>query len=320
MIIEEAGLTISVEEGRTLIARAYIPVSLFDDFKYTPPPQDKEEQPSSQDSEADPGTMFAISLETLLECLNIFGTGGSGISQSSLENRKKKKWKHDSDDSDDGGGRRQHKRNGIPKGNTTLDQFFFTGGGKKTGMRLSYAGAGHPLVLILAEDATGPKTTCEIQTYENDSLMDIPFDYARTVIKIILRSSWLREALEEIDSSCDKLTFIGIPPTENLPGSATSQKGTTKPTFRLRAEGTFGSSQMDYPNDKDVLETYECAESVRFSYRVSHVACALRALQSSSKTSLRIDDEGLLSLQFIMAVGCAEAFIEVKCQPLSDTL
>jgi len=71
-------------------------------------------------------------------------------------------------------------------------------------------------------------------------------------------------------------------------------------------------SQMDYPNDKDVLESYECTEAVRFSYRVSHIACALRALQSSSRTSLRIDDEGLLSLQFMMAVGGPGTFIELK--------
>ncbi|KIJ43981.1 hypothetical protein M422DRAFT_779511 [Sphaerobolus stellatus SS14] len=182
-------------------------------------------------------------------------------------------------------------------------------------MRLSYAGTGHPLVLILAEEATGPKTTCEIQTSENESPVDVPFDDSRKVIKIILKSSWLRDALEEIDSTCDKITFIGIPPAETLPGSSAA-KGSIKPIFRLRAEGTFGSSQMDYPNDKDVLETYECAEAVKFTYRVSNIASALRALQSSIRTSLRIDDEGLLSLQFMMAVGGAGAFIELRCQPL----
>lgn len=36
------------------------------------------------------------------------------------------------------------------------------------------------------------------------------------------------------------------------------------------------------------------------SYRFGHIARTLRALQSSTKTSLRIDDEGLLSLQFLM--------------------
>ena len=37
---------------------------------------------------------------------------------------------------------------------------------------------------------------------------------------------------------------------------------------------------------------------VRYTYAV--IAKAMRALQSSLKTSMRIDDEGLLSLQFLM--------------------
>ena len=68
---------------------------------------------------------------------------------------------------------------------------------------------------------------------------------------------------------------------------------------------------MDYPNDRDVLETFECAERVQFAYRVRHITCALRALQSSLKTSLRIDDEGLLSLQFMMTGGPG-AFVEFR--------
>jgi cell cycle checkpoint protein len=36
------------------------------------------------------------------------------------------------------------------------------------------------------------------------------------------------------------------------------------------------------------------------SYHFKHIAKTMRALQTSTKTSLRIDDEGLLSLQFLM--------------------
>ena len=96
---------------------------------------------------------------------------------------------------------------------------------------------------------------------------------------------------------------------------------------------------MDYPNDRDVLETFECTRAVNFrfssyfpprsiypnnnrSYRFGHISRTLRALQSSTKTSLRIDDEGLLSLQFLMPSpkprggggdgGSSEAFIEFR--------
>ena len=72
---------------------------------------------------------------------------------------------------------------------------------------------------------------------------------------------------------------------------------------------------MDYPNDRDVLESFECAKTIKFTYRVAHISCALRALQASLKTSLRIDDEGLLSLQFLMAGGPG-AFLEFRVRLL----
>lgn len=42
------------------------------------------------------------------------------------------------------------------------------------------------------------------------------------------------------------------------------------------------------------------ARSFAGSYRYSHIIKTLRALSSSTKTSMRIDEDGLLSLQFLM--------------------
>jgi cell cycle checkpoint protein len=130
-------------------ARAYIPFSLFDEYKYKPDPHEAQ---SSQDAdpEGEVITTFTIPLDTLLECLNIFGTGSSSLSQASLESRKRKKWKKDSDESDEDKGRRgKGRKGGPPKGNATIDQYFWSNSEKKTGMRMSYSGSGHPLTLIL---------------------------------------------------------------------------------------------------------------------------------------------------------------------------
>lgn len=56
------------------------------------------------------------------------------------------------------------------------------------------------------------------------------------------------------------------------------------------------------------------------SYRFGHISRTLRALQSSTKTSLRIDKEGLLSFQLLMPSpkpkggggDTADAFIEFR--------
>ena len=57
---------------------------------------------------------------------------------------------------------------------------------------------------------------------------------------------------------------------------------------------------MDYPNDKEVLESFTCTHTVSVSYHTAHISRAARALASSTKTSLRIVEGGLLSLQLLM--------------------
>ncbi|KDR81883.1 hypothetical protein GALMADRAFT_240154 [Galerina marginata CBS 339.88] len=406
--VTETGLTITVEEARTLLGTAFIFSDVFDEYTFhaEPPPRSltqrsqprpkrrkkaKPKPPSGQDSETESSSeedtndaeyrddanedkdaerdeheypenaAFEIPLGTLIECLNIFGTagsasgnvssgsgggGGSGDGGGGGRGRGRGSgrgggggggWRaanNNGSDAEDGGG-------GGRDGSRGLDAYFGSGGTeKRTSMRLSYPGAGYPLTLIIAEDASGPTTTCEITTFDPEPHLELDFDNSKTVLKIILKSSWLRDALSELDPSCEKLTFIGNPPasaTQRQPDASMNastsarQKGkqtqgaVAKPMLRIQATGTFGSTEMDYPNDRDVLETFECTRNVTFSYRFGHIARALKALSSSTKTSLRIDDDGLLSLQFLMpspkprtAGGRTEAFIEFRCLALDD--
>jgi len=84
-----------------------------------------------------------IPLNTVIECLNIFGSAGSlGSSEPST---KGKKWKKGDDDSDrEGGGGEDMNARG-------LGNYLGIGGGseKRTGMRLTYSGPGAGLKLIM---------------------------------------------------------------------------------------------------------------------------------------------------------------------------
>jgi cell cycle checkpoint protein len=79
---------------------------------------------------------------------------------------------------------------------------------------------------------------------------------------------------------------------------------------------------MDYPNDREVLEFFECGQSMKFqcvrvvpfnesspqiplhfSYTFDVLHHAVRALAVSVKVSIRIDSEGVMSLQFLMPSG-----------------
>ncbi|KAK4698220.1 cell cycle checkpoint protein, partial [Phenoliferia sp. Uapishka_3] len=147
--------------------------------------------------------------------------------------------------------------------------------GKVTSLRMSYAGGGEPLVLLLEE--SGIVTRCEITTYEPDTLMDLSFDDDARVLKLIMKvstplfllrylahsaphhqSEWLRDAFNEIDPSSEKIT-ITFSPAEHAPTpynryANAKRKGEddeegSRPTFRLESHGTLGSSEFLTPSE-----------------------------------------------------------------------
>ncbi|KZT70189.1 Rad1-domain-containing protein [Daedalea quercina L-15889] len=316
------GLSVTVEEARTLLATAFIFKDIFDEYSYhpevVPASQGLSSQPSSQPQEEGEPTAFEVPLNTLIECLSVLGNIGGSTSSS-----KHRLWHTGNSDQEgeqeEGSSNRANSTRNRGPANGRIDQYF--AGDKGTGMRLSYVGAGYPLTLLMAEEASGPTATCEVTTFEAEPMLELDFLESPTVLKIILKSSWLRDALSELDPTCEKLTIIGNPPPP--PGRASRASG--PPRLRLQAVGTFGSTEMDYPSDKEVLETCECEQQVRFSYLFKHIVRASRALQNSTKTSLRINEEGMLSLQLISPTarprhdgGNTSGFIEFRCLPLDE--
>ncbi|KAJ4475748.1 Rad1/Rec1/Rad17 [Lentinula aciculospora] len=335
--VTEKGLVVVVEESRTLLGTAYIFSDVFDEFIYHPDTAGDQASQQQQQQQQPPGeeifSAFEIPLNTFLEILNGFGSAGGSASKKS---GRFKAWRKPGDESeghesDGNAGEGEGDQEGGNANKKARTGPFSSGSERKTGMRLTYIGSGYPLAMILAEDAFGPTMSCEIATFDAEPHLDLPFDSHQMVLKIIFKSSWLRDALSELDPSCDKLTFIGNPPDITDAGAQTARQRQrallrAKPNFRIEATGTFGNTEMDYPNDREVLESFECISPVSFSYRFSHIARTMRALQTSVKTSLRIDNEGLLSLQFLMpspmprmnSGGVTSNFIEFRCLALDE--
>ena len=135
---------------------AIISKEIFDTFEYNPDPDASTVahvgEDNSQPSQMMRNTAIEIPLSVFLECLNIFGTavgtGSNHINSTSVSQRQPAKTGEDSgsgsEESDgDEAGSSGRKRQGK------IDSFFARVDGKGTGMRLSYAGAGYPLVMLL---------------------------------------------------------------------------------------------------------------------------------------------------------------------------
>lgn len=178
--------------------------------------------------------------------------------------------------------------------------------------RISYVGEGAPLSIILTEVSI--RTTCDLSTYEPEHGEEIPFDRRSVVLKTIMRGSWLHDALSELSSTTpEKLTMY-----------AKTVKG--KPFFALSASGTLGSARVEFNNQPsqprstfgadageeqtNLLETFQLSDPtdiLRSSYKFALVQKAARAMSVAKKVSIRMDSQGVLSLQFMVEVEAATA-------------
>ncbi|XP_040194182.1 cell cycle checkpoint protein RAD1 [Rana temporaria] len=171
-----------------------------------------------------------------------------------------------------------------------------------TALKMCYRGYGHPLMLFLEEG--GVMTVCKINTQEPEETLDFDFCSTNVVNKIILQSEGLKEAFSELDMTSDFLQITMSP---------------TKPYFRLSTFGNAGSAHLDYPKDSDLIEAFHCTETQTNRYKISLLKPSTKALALSCKVSIRTDNRGFLSLQYMVRNEDGQiCFVEYYCCPDED--
>lgn len=156
--------------------------------------------------------------------------------------------------------------------------------------RITYKDQGDPLYIMLEEG--NMTTTCSLTTYETDDHDDsIPFDRDAVVLKVIMRASVLYDAFIEIHNTTnpERLIFSCNPSTPDC-------------AFALSASGSLGSTCVAFAKEADLLETFICEVRIAQVYKFSMLKSALRAMETASKVSVRLDEQGVLSLQFMVEV------------------
>ena len=166
--------------------------------------------------------------------------------------------------------------------------------------RLGYAAAGAPFTVTMEE--TGVTTVCELATYTPEPVADIPLRKDAIVQKIIMRAGWLHDAIAELSAAAPtRLTVLAAP---------------TRPYFSLSANGPHGSATVEFTRDPALLETFQVARRVSNTYRYALIQGARRAMGMATKVSIRADDQGVLSLQFMIEVeGGNVSFVDFSFVP-----
>ena len=170
-----------------------------------------------------------------------------------------------------------------------------------TGMcRLSYVAEGDPLCIVLEE--AGVTTSCELTTFEPEFREDIPLQREKLAQKIIMRASWLHDAINELSStSPSRLTIAASP---------------VAPFFTLSSNGPMGSATVEFSKDPQLLETFQVPKRTVNTYKYSLIKSASRAMAIASKVSIRGDEQGVLSLQFMIEVeGGGVSFVDFRFVP-----
>lgn len=250
---------------------------MFTAFTYHAPSNNGENQ-GEEELEAPP---FEISLSSLLETLQIFGI-----------NDTKDRWSNR--DLAYGGMNGSFTRGGATAAfnNHVLDM---------NGLcRFNYAAVGEPLCIILEEK--GVTTTCELVTYEPNFHEEIPLRIDAIAQKIIMRASWLHDAINELSStSPTRLTIVSSP---------------TAPYFTLSSSGPLGSATVEFSRDPQLLETFQVPRRTVNTYKYSLIKGASRAMAIARKVSIRSDAQGVLSLQFMIEVeGGGVSFVDFRFVP-----
>ncbi|KAF3491845.1 checkpoint clamp complex protein Rad1 [Arthroderma uncinatum] len=305
--ITPQGIRFSVEEGRVLQGLAFLDKALFTSYIFNVRNVDNGVTQPEEDGDFFDTSLyprFTISLSALLETLQIFGINDSSQGPNQM----------------------------INATNTqSINAFSTPALGMHHSCTISYLRKGSPLCITLAEG--GITTTCELTTYEiEDSSLDstpgefdIPLQRDAIVFKIIMRSTWLHNAIVELDSTSPTVLSLSASPNK-------------APFFALSASGgPFSESTVEFAIDKEssdgvdpayksfnedgssrqprrgklaptVTETFlvqppSSKSRVKQRYRFSLVRKALQAMGASSKVSIRGDEQGVLSLQFMIELG-----------------
>ncbi|KAG0651358.1 DNA damage checkpoint control rad1 [Hyphodiscus hymeniophilus] len=278
--ISEEGLRFAVEESRVMQGIVFLDKALFTSFNCTlPSPEPNEENAEDQEPPSPEVLIFQVSLSALLETLQIFGALDPSNSRFS---------KPDNDGY--GSNIRPHRP----------DAFSNQALGMAGICRLSYAGIGSPFSIILEE--AGVTTTCNLNTYEPESPEEIPFQRDAMQVKIIMQARWLFDAISELSStSPSRLDVIAVPKA---------------PYLSLSAVGHLGSASVDFAKGRELLETFTVAERWTQSYKFEMIKAASEAMRLSSKVSVRGDEQGVLSLQFMVEFeGGGISFVDFRFVP-----
>lgn len=174
--------------------------------------------------------------------------------------------------------------NGVPPGMATV-------------LKMVYP-VHHSSLQLVVEDC-GVSTECQISTIENTNMHIFEMKKEETVGKVVIDAELLRDLWCELDLT-SQVIEITISPEE--------------PYFRISTSSTLGQVNTDIHKDSEKISLFTCEETQNNQYKTSFLKSMIKALNQSSKTSIRVNDQGLICIQHMLNLDqFTGGFIEFFC-------
>lgn len=119
------------------------------------------------------------------------------------------------------------------------------------------------------------------------------------VNKIIIDAEALREVWSDLDTASNEIFFIF-----------------KSKNFKISTQSCFALIDYQFSQDLDIVFDFVCRKEQTNSYSMSLMKIGQKALSQSSKVSIRLNSEGLLSIQYLFVLGDDHlAYAELFCVP-----
>ncbi|RZF46464.1 hypothetical protein LSTR_LSTR012539 [Laodelphax striatellus] len=174
--------------------------------------------------------------------------------------------------------------------------------GTTTALNMYYKSIGSPLKLLIEEG--GIITDCSLKTKDAIEILEFDFPVENELNKIIFRASDLKEILNDIDTNSESIEILISP---------------NPPHFRITTNSITNQCYIDIPKNSEAVEIFSSKSPISAKYKYTQLKPAIKLIAVSSKTSIRINEEGLLCFQFmIKTVSKLVVYVEYLCTPLVD--
>lgn len=151
-----------------------------------------------------------------------------------------------------------------------------------TSCRMLYDDNNDDLELLLEDQQV--VTSCKFAVFDEEDIEPWSFTEFRTLGKVILQSSVLGDALKEFEQNT--IIYFGF---SHQPKA-----------FIISGKSSSGVIEMSIAGDSELVDFLSAEDTLAFGYKFALLSPIVKFILVSQKTSIRVNDNGMLSIQLMI--------------------